>query len=138
MARLTIRHCSLAALALALAFLFLAPVFSARAQDAGFDVWLDGVRTDAAAAGVSEPTIAAALTGLAPIVRVLELDRRQPEFTRTFWSYLDRAITSDRIARGRALVAEHGELLRRVRRRYNVQPEYLVAFWGLWRPTWSA
>ncbi len=131
MARLTIRHCSLAALAVALAYLFLVPVFSARAQDAAFDQWLDGVRRDAAAAGISPSTIEAALTGLAPIERVLELDRRQPEFTRTFWSYLDNAITQGRVDRGRALVAEHGELLRRIRRRYNVQPSYLIAFWGL-------
>ncbi len=131
MARLTIRYCSLAALAVALAYLFLVPIFSARAQDAAFDNWLDGVRRDAAAAGISPSTIEAALTDLAPIERVLELDRRQPEFTWTFWSYLDNAITQDRVDRGRTLVAEHGELLRRIRRRYNVQPDYLVAFWGL-------
>ncbi len=122
---------NLAALAAVLAFLFLAPAVGARAQDAAFDAWLNGVRRDAAAAGISQATIEAALTGLAPIERVLELDRRQPEFTRTFWSYLDRAVTRDRIERGRALVAKHGELLRRIQRRYNVQPAYLVAFWGL-------
>ena len=122
---------NLAALAAVLAFLFLAPAVGARAQDAAFDAWLNGVRRDAATAGISQATIEAALTGLAPIERVLELDRRQPEFTRTFWSYLDRAVTRDRIERGRALVAKHGELLRRIQRRYNVQPAYLVAFWGL-------
>ncbi len=131
MARMPIRLRNLATLAAALVCLFLAPALGARAQDTAFDAWLDGVRREAAAAGISQATIAAALTGLAPIERVLELDRRQPEFTRTFWSYLDRAVTRDRIARGQALVAQHAELLRRVRRRYNVQPGYLVAFWGL-------
>ena len=131
MARMPIRRYNLAVLAAALAFLFLAPVVGARAQDAAFDAWLDGIRRDAAAAGISQATIEVALTGLVPIERVLELDRRQPEFTRTFWSYLDRAVTRDRIARGRTLVAKHGELLRQIQRRYNVQPGYLVAFWGL-------
>ncbi len=131
MARMPIRFRNLATLAAALVFLFLAPAIGARAQDAAFGAWLDGVRRDAAAAGISQATIADALTGLVPIERVLELDRRQPEFTRTFWSYLDRAVTRDRIERGRALVAKHAELLRRIRRRYNVQPGYLVAFWGL-------
>ena len=131
MARMPIRPGNLAALAAALAFLFMAPVVGARAQDAAFDIWLDGVRRDAAAAGVSQATIEAALSGLTPIERVLELDRRQPEFTQTFWSYLDRAVTPGRVERGRALVAEHADLLRRIRRRYNVQPDYLVAFWGL-------
>ena len=131
MARMPFRLRNLAALAASLAFLFLAPAVGARAQDAAFEAWLDGVRRDAAAAGVSQATIEAALTGLTPIERVLELDGRQPEFTRTFWSYLDRAVTRDRIERARALVAQHAELLRRVQRRYNVQPGYLVAFWGL-------
>jgi membrane-bound lytic murein transglycosylase B len=126
-----IRPGNLAALAAALAFLFMAPFVGARAQDAAFDIWLDGVRRDAVAAGVSQATIEAALSGLTPIERVLELDRRQPEFTQTFWSYLDRAVTPGRVERGRALMAEHADLLRRIRRRYNVQPDYLVAFWGL-------
>ena len=129
MARVPFRTCSLAVLAVALALLFLAP--AAGAQDADFEAWLNGVRRDAKAAGISQATIEAALTGLNPIERVLELDRRQPEFTRTFWSYLDRAVTPGRIERGRELLAEHGELLGRVQRRYNVQPRYLVAFWGL-------
>ncbi|MEE8563443.1 MAG: lytic murein transglycosylase, partial [Alphaproteobacteria bacterium] len=104
---MALRFRNLATLVAALVFLFLAPAIGARAQDTAFDAWLDGVRREAAAAGISQATIAAALTGLAPIERVLELDRRQPEFTRTFWSYLDRAVTRDRIERGQALVAKH-------------------------------
>ena len=131
MARIPFRPRNLAALAATLAILFLAPVVGARAQDAAFEAWLDGVRRDATAAGISQTTIEAALGGLTPIERVLELDRRQPEFTRTFWSYLDRAVPAARVERGRELLAKHGELLRRIRQRYNVQPGYLVAFWGL-------
>jgi membrane-bound lytic murein transglycosylase B len=126
-----IRSRNLAALAAILGFLVMAPFTGARAQDLGFDAWLDDFRRDAAAAGISRSTIEAALTGLTPIARVLELDGRQPEFTRTFWSYLERAVTSDRIEQGRALMVRHGDLLRQIRRRYNVQPAYLMAFWGL-------
>ena len=122
---------NLATLAAILACLALTPSAGARAQDIGFDAWLDDFRRDAADAGISQPTIATALTGLTPIERVLELDGRQPEFTRTFWSYLNRAITEGRVAKGRALLAKHGNLLRRIQRRYNVQPRFLVAFWGL-------
>lgn len=107
----------------------LAPV--AGAQTLGFEAWLDGVKRDAAAAGISGATLEAALSGLTPIERVLELDRRQPEFTRTFWAYLDRAVTEGRVERGRELLARHRELLHRIQRRYGVPPHYLVAFWGL-------
>lgn len=126
---LTLAVTAAAALALTLV-LALAPP-AASAQTTSFETWLEGVKRDAAAAGISQATIEAALSGLSPIERVLELDQRQPEFTRTFWSYLNRAVTAGRIERGRELLARHRELLQRVQRRYNVQPRYLVAFWGL-------
>ena len=132
--RLQNRLLTLAVAATTALILTLVPALTppaAGAQTLGFETWLEGVKRDAAAAGISQTTIEAALSGLTPIERVLELDRRQPEFTRTFWSYLDRAVTTGRVERGRALLARHKELLWRVQRRYNVQPRYLVAFWGL-------
>ena len=99
---------------------------SAAPQPPAFDAWLEGVKRDAAAAGISEPTIEAALAGVRPIERVLELDRRQPEFTSTFWAYLDRSVTPARIERGRRLLAQHRDLLERVRGEYNVQPRSML------------
>ncbi len=96
-----------------------------------FDQWLTELRLEARAAGISEATLDAALLGIAPLERVVELDRRQPEFTQTFWGYLDKRATPARIERGRALLVEHGALLDRIRERYNVQPRFLVAFWAL-------
>ena len=40
----------------------------------------------------------AAFADVEPIVRVVELDRRQPEFTQTFWTYLDKRVTEERVA----------------------------------------
>lgn len=103
----------------------------AGAQNQSFDQWLDGVRREAARKGIAQVTLDRALTGLAPIERVLELDGKQPEFTQTFWAYLDRAISEERVARGRALLDRHASLLQRVHASYGVQPRFLVAFWGL-------
>jgi membrane-bound lytic murein transglycosylase B len=44
---------------------------------------------------------------------------------------MDARMTPTRIERGRALLAEHAQLLAAVQRRYNVQPRFIVAFWGL-------
>ncbi len=101
------------------------------AQTKEFSVWLEGVKRDAAAAGISQATIDAALTGLEPLERVIEQDRKQPEFTQTLWTYLDRSITPGRIEKARRLLAENRPLLDRVYARYGVQPRFLVAFWGL-------
>ncbi|MEQ9488430.1 MAG: lytic murein transglycosylase [Alphaproteobacteria bacterium] len=103
----------------------------AQAQNASFDDWLSTLRAEAIGRGISESTLDIAFAGLEPIDRVLELDKSQPEFTQTFWTYLNRAISDARIERGRALLKEHAALLAEVEKRYGVQPRFLVAFWGL-------
>jgi membrane-bound lytic murein transglycosylase B len=96
-----------------------------------FSIWLEGLRQEAREKGISETTLHEALDNLQPIPRVIELDRRQPEFTQTFWSYLDARVTEDRIERGRMLLELHAELLESIEKQYGVQPRFLVAFWGL-------
>ena len=96
-----------------------------------FSSWLEELRQEARAKGISESTLHEALDNLDPIPRVIELDRRQPEFTQTFWRYLDSRVTEKRIERGRTLLKKHKELFDTIERRYGVQPRFLVAFWGL-------
>lgn len=96
-----------------------------------FSIWLEGVRQEARTKGISDATLHETLDGLQPIPRVLELDRRQPEFSQTFWHYLDARVTRGRIERGRMLMEKHAELLAGVAKKYKVQPRFLVAFWGL-------
>jgi len=106
---------------------------AAQAQESvvDFDVWLNGVRTEAAGQGISENIIAVALTGIAPIPRVIELDRAQPEFTLTFEQYLDRVVPESRVAKGRQMLADNRTLLDEVGAAYGVQPRFIVALWGI-------
>ncbi len=99
--------------------------------ESGFETFLDGVRSEARALGLREATIASALDGIRPIPRVIELDRRQPEFRLTFDQYIRRTLSEARIAKGRARLAEHRELLESVAREYRVQPRFIVALWGI-------
>lgn len=96
-----------------------------------FDEFLAGLRVDARRQGVSEAMLDKALAGLQPNPKIIEFDRRQPEFTQTFWSYVDKRVTKGRVKRGRALLSKHRRLLAKVYRKYGVPPHYLVAFWGL-------
>jgi len=96
-----------------------------------FAPWLAELRAEALKKGVSAATLDKALGGVQPIPRVIELDRRQPEFTLTLGSYFAKAITNKRIATGREMLKKHKALLDRVFRKYGVQPRFLVAFWGL-------
>ena len=101
------------------------------AADPAFDAWLEGVRKEARERGLKESTIESALSDIAPIKRVVELDRRQPEFKLTLDRYLSRVVSKARIEKGRARLAEHGQLLRKVSAKYNVQPRFIVALWGI-------
>ncbi len=101
------------------------------ATEQPFAEWLKGFRAEARSKGIADDLLAKALDGVAPITRVIELDRRQPEFTMTLWRYFDWTITEKRIAKGRELLKKHDALLRRVEKTYGVQPRFLVAFWGL-------
>ncbi len=111
--------------------LFLTILLSpATAQD-DFSTWLAGVRLEARQRGISAATLDEAFSDLQPIERVLELDHKQPEFTQTFWRYLDLRVTDSRIARGRRLLAQKHDLLAKIEKQYGVQAPYLVSFWGL-------
>ena len=99
--------------------------------DPGFDAWLEGVRKEARERGLKEATIASALSDISPIGRVVELDRRQPEFKLTLDEYLSRVVSKARIEKGRARLAEHRGILREVSAKYRVQPRFIVALWGI-------
>ncbi|MDZ7825843.1 MAG: lytic murein transglycosylase [Gammaproteobacteria bacterium] len=104
---------------------------SRAADPEAFAACLDRIGDQARSSGVSDPVVRDVLSQVRYVERVIELDRRQPEFTSTFADYLGRRVTDQRVARGRELLAEHEELLERVHARTGVQPHYLVAFWGL-------
>jgi membrane-bound lytic murein transglycosylase B len=117
------------AAALALAGAVAPPRAFAAAAD--FDTWLDELRAEAAAKGISQATLDAALGGIQPIDKIIELDRNQPEFTQTFWRYMDPRISDTRIAEGQVKLAANEKALATVENDHGVPAESLVAFWGL-------
>jgi len=96
-----------------------------------FADWLADLRTEAAGKGIKPEILSAALDGITPIPRVIELDRKQPEFTLTFRQYLDRVVPAARVEKGRQKLAENRSLLDVVARKYGVQARFIVAFWGI-------
>jgi membrane-bound lytic murein transglycosylase B len=116
--------------ALAAAVLLPAPAMGALPADE-FASCLDGLRDRAAAQDVGPATIDRLLGGLTPSERVIELDRRQPEFTTTLHDYLNTRVDAGRIRHGRRMLREHADLLARIEADYGVPARYLVAFWGL-------
>jgi membrane-bound lytic murein transglycosylase B len=104
---------------------------AAAANDLPFDEWLRGLREEAVQKGLRRASVDQALAGVAPIGRVLELDRAQPEVRLTFEQYFARVVNKTRIDTGRTRLAENRELLARVTQRYPVQPRFIVALWAV-------
>ena len=118
--------------AFALATLALPAAAPASAQEQQpFETWLAELRAEAAGQGIRADILDAALNGLDPIERVVELDRSQPEFTLTMETYLTRVVPESRVERGKRLLNENRELLDAIWQAYGVQPRFVVAFWAI-------
>ena len=96
-----------------------------------FAAWVADFSATARAAGISEETLRAALGEVHYLPRVVELDRAQPEFTRTVWDYLDRIVTPQRIAMGRDKLAQVRAEAEAAAARYGVPATVVVAIWGM-------
>ncbi|EDP98957.1 membrane-bound lytic transglycolase-related protein [Shewanella benthica KT99] len=81
--------------------------------------------------GLSKETIDNALANVNYVSRVIELDKKQPEFSQTFDNYFSKRVTDWRVSQGRKMLREHKVLLAKLQETYGIPPQYLMAFWGL-------
>jgi len=102
----------------------------AAAQSPDFDSCLSSLQNKARAQNLSSRAVAT-IPLMRQQQRVLELDRKQPEFAQTFAQYLNARVTPERVRRGRELYTRHRAFLDQLTQRYGVPGQYLVAFWGL-------
>ena len=118
---------------LAAAPLLAIPLGGGIAAPAGsdFNDFLARVRRDAQAQGIRPATIDIAFRQIQFLPRVVELDRKQPERRMTFSEYLGKVVTQQRLDEAREKLVENWELLQRVWQRYKVQPQFLIALWGV-------
>jgi len=96
-----------------------------------FETWLQEFRAEALGKGIGERTVVAALTGIQPIPRVIELDRKQPETTLSWEQYFQRIVSDERAARGRQRLQANKAMLREIGSQYGVDPRFVVALWGI-------
>ncbi len=98
---------------------------------AGFEQWVKSFRAKALARGISARTYDRAFKGVKLNTRVIASDRKQAEFSRQIWDYLDTATSPKRVKNGKAMVKKHKKLLRRIENTYGVEWSVVVAIWGL-------
>jgi membrane-bound lytic murein transglycosylase B len=96
-----------------------------------FQAFLAEMRREALARGIGPDTVDMALRRAQYLPHVIELDRRQPEHVMTFAEYLAKAVPPERQQEARQHLRDYRPLLDAVRQRYRVEPQLVVALWGI-------
>jgi glucose-6-phosphate 1-epimerase len=99
--------------------------------DDGLATCLERLKPQATAAGIRADTFERHTAGLQRDPSVLASLDFQPEFRTPIWDYLAGLVDEQRVADGRAMLEQHRELLQRVEAAYGVDPETVVAVWGV-------
>lgn len=104
-----------------------------RAQNdaGGSQAFLTALWRDARAAGISRKTFDLALSGFKPDPSIIALTKKQSEFVRPIWSYLDNAISETRLARGRNAGQQFASELAEIERKYGVDRRIVLGIWGM-------
>lgn len=100
-------------------------------SQAGLQGWIVQFRGRALAQGISASVFDSAMADLAFLPAVIDRDRRQDEFTKTIWDYLDKAVSEDRIVAGQRALKQYAALLDRIEAAYGVDRTVVLAIWGL-------
>lgn len=96
-----------------------------------FPTFVEGLKRDALARGISPATVQAALTNLEPSPTVIQRDQSQAEIVLTVDQYVQRRVTTRFVRTARQMAGQHRTLLRRVAAHYDVQSRFIVAIWGM-------
>jgi peptidoglycan lytic transglycosylase B len=102
-----------------------------RAAAANFRSCLAGLWPLAERRGVTRAAFDASVAGLTPDLRIMDLMDSQPEFTKSFWDYLDILVNDARIENGRAILAQHRAVFDAVEKAYGVDRHFIAAIWGV-------
>jgi membrane-bound lytic murein transglycosylase B len=97
----------------------------------GFARWVAGFVDAARAAGVDDATLHLAFDDAHYVPRAVDADRKQPEFTRAVWDYVEAIVSPARIQHGQQKLAEVQDALDAASARYGVPQATIVAIWGM-------
>jgi membrane-bound lytic murein transglycosylase B len=100
-------------------------------EPAKFKIWLDGFEKEALSKGIKQSTLDESLKNIKPIKKIIELDRRQPEFTMTFAQYIQNIVPKSRKNKARKRMNANDKLLTEISKKYGVQKRFIVALWGV-------
>jgi lytic murein transglycosylase len=108
----------------------MAPSLAAAPCGGDFATWLEGVKQEAAAEGISQQTIQSALGGVTFDPTVIARDHAQGVFHQSFEQFSGRMVPP-RLQKGAKLLKQYAPVFARVEQQYGVPGPVIVAIWGL-------
>jgi membrane-bound lytic murein transglycosylase B len=103
----------------------------AEGSEAGFQLFVQNLWPAARARGISRGTFDEAFRGLGPDPKIVALTRKQSEFVRPIWDYINGALSTQRLERGRQMAADWSRTLAAVERTYGVPRSVVLGVWGM-------
>ena len=107
------------------------PPLTPAQADAKFAAFVHDFRDTAIKAGIAPATYDASMANIHRNADVEQANLQQPEFVKPVWSYLDTAVSDDRVMHGEQMAATYSANLAADTARFGVPKEILVAIWGM-------
>ncbi len=106
------------------------PAAAAAPCGGDFGTWLQGVKQEAAAQGVSQRTIQSALATVTFDPTIIARDHAQGVFRQSFEQFSGRMVPP-RIARAQQMLLRYAPIFSRIEQQFGVPGPVIVAIWGL-------
>lgn len=103
----------------------------AELSEEGFAQYVIKLKAEALTQGFSKALIDESFAEVKFHKRAVKADRSQPENVETLDTYLPKRVPKWKVDKARALYKEHQVLLNQIGEKYQVQPRFIVALWGL-------
>ncbi len=97
----------------------------------GFAQYVIKLKAEALTKGFSKALIEESFAEVKFHKRAVKADRSQPENIETLDTYLPKRVPKWKVDKARVLYKEHQVLLNQIGEKYQVQPRFIVALWGL-------
>jgi membrane-bound lytic murein transglycosylase B len=112
-------------------FIFLSLSINLNANESEFNKWLISFKNLAIKKGISEKTLKNFFSDVKFIPKVIEYDRRQPEFYEDTFTYIENRVTKSKIKNGKSIYKKNYTLINEVENKFSVEKELLLALMGI-------
>ena len=100
-------------------------------QAASYEEWVARFGAYALHQGEPEQVIRTAFAGVSENPDIRDRASKQPEFVTPVWTYIERAVSAERVAKGQAKLPENRATLSEIERDFGTNANILMGIWGI-------